>query len=145
MREIEFRGKDLNGVWRYGSLANNVFFYSDTKKPVPYIIDVQNVDYFCLADLEDDEGFYETRPETVGQFTGISDKNGRRIYEGDVVKHIKGLVKNEQGQFVDDFEIEVVKFEYAGFSIGHLALIKDLEVIGNIHDNPELLEHGSQN
>lgn len=176
MREILFRGKDLDGVWRHGSLVDNVFFYADTKKGVPYIFDVEDVDYSCLADLEDGEGFYELRPKTIGQFTGLTDKNGKRIFEGDIlrVKEYENALMNtfsdEPNRF-DLFTLEEIKAEYiaeyvspvvcdeGGFQISsngeyfdmwcaslfgdmkRSSPIFEFEVIGNIHDNPDIEMH----
>lgn len=154
MRAIKFRGKDLDGKWRYGSLVDNVFFYADTKKGVPYIFDVEDVDYDCLADLEDGEGFYEMRPETIGQFTGLKDKNGKEIYEGDIVDNSwcfadKGVVCFGEYQHLDA-QIGYKNGDM-GFYIKHLgetaSIIRpdilyfaaNCEVVGNIYDNPELL------
>ena len=154
MREIKFRGKDLNGVWRHGSLVNNVFFYADTKKGVPYIFDVEDVDYYCLADLEDGEGFYEMRPDTIGQFTGLHDKNGKEIYEGDIIK----IVEDDEPFYTE------VKFYKGVFGVENwtentrnrclttlnhfmptIGLYDEeqeytIEVVGNVYDNKELLD-----
>ena len=89
-------------------------------------------------------------PATVGQFTGMLDKNGREIYEGDIIKIVEkfddenvytgnGVVCFEEGIY----ELQNGKhFAYLGWLM-HNDDIK-LEVIGNIHDNPELLKGGEQ-
>ena len=87
-------------------------------------------------------GSYEVDPETVGQFTGLKDHKGREIYEGDIVrfklppmvltneKTAVGAVVYEYGQFL----VIIHAMRFTIFSV-----INDCTVIGNIHDNPELL------
>ena len=136
-REIEFRGFD-GTKWYYGDLEYN-----------------RKADVAMIHTYEEDGGYdrqYLVDPDTVGQFTGQYDKNDKKIYEGDVVRweypdydHCtgwRGTVKN----------VCKVTFEYGSFRINaypyNLGSCEDffedketygLEVIGNIHDNPELL------
>ena len=117
MREILFRGKRLdNGEWVYGSF-----------------LQVEHVDgsfTTAIFQKKDAGGDAEVSPATVGQYTGLTDKNGKHIFEGDIVK-------------VDEKHYEV-KFVLGQFFIGINMPIAykrfDCEIIGNIHDNPELLD-----
>ena len=131
MKDIKFRGKRLdNGEWIEGDLLRmngHWFIFPD---PAPGGIDK-----------------YEVDPATVGEFTGLKDKNGKEIYEGDVME----IPETE-------FNAEIigrVLFEEDAYYIiplrgGHLwglhwSLRKhDAKIIGNIHDNPELLKGGEQ-
>lgn len=126
-REIGFRGKRFdNGQWVYGNLIIDDSGNSE-------IIDYEN----------NREIRYDVRGETIGQFTGKYDKNQRQVYEGDIV-----LQQGYNGRK----EKMVVRFENGAFIVGYHSgsstrkkpmLISDkCEVIGNIHDNPELLQEG---
>lgn len=126
-REIIFRGKSsVTNEWVYGS-------------PVK----VCNESHIIGFDEVDLDGhhivFYSDRPvftkqETIGQFTGLHDKNGRDIYEGDIIRNeiCKGIVVYKNGAFVLDL----------GKSCGcvYLFCLDSLLVVGNIYDNPELLK-----
>lgn len=129
MREILFRGKRTdNGEWVYGDL-------------------IQNVD--CLKIREQEKSIkkiaksYEVYPETVGQFTGLLDKNGKKIFEGDIVlglflfdMSINAVVKFRDGAFGLEWRRgEIIEFN-AFTSLCNITY----EIIGNIYDNPELLE-----
>lgn len=128
MREILFRGKRTdNGEWVYGSL---VYWPGDDE-----------IGTIVVFETEDEGGFIfgnhvEVHLNTVGQYTGITDKNGKKIYEGDIIHDD------------EDDDIEVVKFlkgrYYYPFvdSYDHLLWDEDeCVVIGNIYDNPELVEN----
>ena len=128
MREIKFRGKDINGIWIYG----NYVALEDGASPVTS----------CIWQY----GAQRATPvaiETVGQYTGLKDKNGVEIYEGDVLeaehklktqkfKRKYQVIFNEKGYWdaisLDD---KPVRLCYAGFD--------KCEVIGNIYENKELL------
>ncbi len=129
MREILFRGKRTdNGEWVYGDL-------------------IQNVD--CLKIREQEKSIrkiaksYEIDLETVGQFTGLLDKNGKKIFEGDIVlglflfdMSINAVVKFRDGAFGLEWRRgEIIEFN-AFTSLCNITY----EIIGNIYDNPELLE-----
>lgn len=128
MREILFRGKkEYNGEWVFGSLHIE---YGETD-----IDGNRNIDYRILGMRGECDYVI---PETVGQYTGLTDKNGTKIFEGDVVDI---LTENEEiGVIVyDDGGFQV---DADGFSVDLHSNINgtDLEIIGNIHDNPELME-----
>ena len=129
MREIIFRGKRLdNGEWVEGSLWINI--------DRPFIISPGN----CVG--------YPVDRATVGQYTGLKDKNGKRIFEGDI------LGSRYDKLYPDDVAIEVVKWFRNGWYIQQENNLPDAlceygvlpysEVIGNIHDNPELLKEEAQ-
>jgi len=129
MREIEFRGKwGSNGKWIYGSLV--------AKRSGERLISSYNK-------MLEFEGNY-VRPKTVGQYTGMEDKNGNKIFEGDILKSEKNNPENPHDPFVD---IGAIRWQNGCFWFGCIDRIdvmieatEDFEVIGNIHDNPELLE-----
>lgn len=150
MRTIKFRGKRIdNGEWVYG-------YFVGTTDNVAIIIPFEKVNY-DIGYIGESECCY-CLPETIGQFTGLYDKNGNEIYEGDIVEWVffyerlganmgvieddtivKGIIRWGQGGFI----LEVIEndFEDAGwYGISELNSDTecDVSVIGNIHDNSEL-------
>lgn len=126
MRKIKFRGKRLdNGEWWCGSLV------------------IINGRYFIFSD----EGRHEVDPATVGQFTGLKDKNGMEIYEGDILKNAHDdrlyVVKFWIGMFYASVE-ECNKGIFGGFPLHVLTENEEsgyeCDIVGNIHNNPELLK-----
>lgn len=122
-REVLFRGKRIdNGKWIEGNL-----FVSDTDGRTHILVGTRRIT------IE-----WEVDPSTVGQFTGLTDNHGNKIFEGDIVQahfttnHSKQIfrVTFDDGMFI--------------FNNGHVKLpvrgIYGIKVIGNIHDNPDLLE-----
>ena len=116
MREILFRGKDISGKWHYG---------------VPLMF---NEDYVCIAKLNEHNKTVEYK--TLGQYTGLTDKNGKKIFEGDIC-----AIVGEEKEIIKD-DIFVVSWEEnCGFN---LYTCFDYEIIGNIYDNPEWLKEAVQ-
>ena len=127
MREILFRGKHkADGKWCEGNL---------------------HIDKQCVAIITPDDtplGCYgQVDPDTIGQYTGLTDKNGTKIFEGDIVKlrllaakmEWKGVCEYRNGAFG-------LAWQYAGQRYCTFAgtCNAEYEVLGNIHDNPELME-----
>ena len=138
MREILFRGKDVRtGYWKEGSLVRE-WLGVDIGYTIRDVPDRFNqIAFRSIVD-----------PKTVGQFTGLTDKNGKKIFEGDICKFREW----DNGEMC---WIGHVHFEHCQFIISggankecpsnfHLVLSRfspeNIEVIGNIHDDPELLE-----
>lgn len=134
MREILFRGKRLdNSKWVYGYYAFHTNGLEDEDYKEYHIIQPlkENGRFDVLCDVE---------PKKVGQFIGCTDKNGTKIFEGDIVKdkYILGKVvyntKQEDFDGAASFMIDDVDDGLQSYRFWN-----SVEVIGNIHDNPELI------
>lgn len=131
MRTIKFRGYNRkNGEWLYGFYLQN-----------------RGQHFVCPDEFATGKSWsdYEIDPETLGQYTGLCDKNGTEIYECDIVRHpyidpifraivdgssVKSKVGFHNGAFVINYDIDdFILLDAFGY----------IEVVGNIHDNPELL------
>lgn len=138
-REILFRGRSFSdGSWVYGDLE-----YERNKGLLSKV---------RIHTYKEDGRYdrqYLVEPDTVGQFTGLCDKNGKEIFEGDIVdvydftsvyaSKYRGVVKMYRGSWCVEYEDSILDM------VAHPRLFFDdfadrkADVIGNIHDNPELL------
>ncbi|EAE4030739.1 hypothetical protein JL739_15160 [Listeria welshimeri] len=117
MREIEFRGQNINGHWAHGNLAI-IKEKLDRAEIGTYISNSAGAPFA-----------YQVRPETIDQYTGLKDKNGKKIFDGDRCwndyEEEYGIVSFDEGKFIFTFDnVCVDLFEVAD----------DLEVVGTIHD-----------
>lgn len=128
VRTIIFRGKRIdNGEWVYGFIVKMFGTYH-------------------IIDKDDENTAYEVIPSTVGQYTGLKDKSGKQIFEGDIVstdiarpylivEFRDGCFMfncNDGGKDYYDIMLPILEDAQTEYKYG--------EIIGNIHDNPELLE-----
>ena len=133
MREILFRGKQTdNGEWIEGAYSPFHLNFGEREEK-PHII--------IISDDEDIDGLWcEVIPETVGQYTGLTDKNGVRIFEGDIVDYISSDVigNHKTGTIIVEDMTDYDTMIYLNHS-------DELQIIGNIHDNPDILKGGEDN
>ena len=129
MREILFRGRNENSTWIYGSLLVD----KDTFDKNAFIYYICDIDGYSMEIVN---------TKTIGQFTGLTDKNGTKIFEGDIVETKYG----RWGQVVWFSSPRGQRWNLIPLEDKHkcpddydLWTPKNLEVIGNVHDNPELL------
>ena len=144
-----YRGKRTkDGVWSEGPLL----FVEDK----PAIYDQNDTDISAVWDYGEARlwGCYEVDPDTVGQYTGRTDKNGKKIFEGDIVRYVNpdedavtGRVSYGEHSYSGTHEIGFYvawqKPEWAMYlrdDLGFWTNFREIEVIGNIHDNPDLIE-----
>ena len=130
MREIKFRGKRVdNGEWVYGDIIHSAWktFTKDCndKYTNPRRLAENTADFRCI----------EVDPATVGQYTGLKDKNGKEIFEGDILRdvdigNVKQIIYNSPAFVLVDEN----RYFYWTYHVD------EYEIIGNIRDNPELLE-----
>lgn len=142
MREILFRGKNLLGKWIEGDLLQ----YLDCEKK-------------HIVRHSTGAGGQEVIPSTIGEYTGLKDKNGKRIFEGDIVKNewcfIKGNSIVRFGEYKSLDSSNDYQCGHLGFYLEHISdfnkrtVRKDImyfankcEIIGNVFDNPEMLKEG---
>lgn len=151
MRKIKFRGKDIKGNWRYGDLMTIEHFVANSKEK------------YQIGDFESSL-VYDIDKETIGQFTGLHDKNGKEIYEGDIVKveHSEYSDELKKDMFNRNYTELIVNKYFRNYSVEiantycscgvrvknksiHFYLSQsvinnhNVEVIGNIYENKELL------
>ena len=155
MREILFKGKTKTGEWIEGN------FIDWGNHVQVYIFPLLN--YATSYGLGDSISIHAKAviPETVGQYTGLTDKNGKKIFEGDIIKQTFRLKQTNGCQERDVLSVIEygISWNYStvcgvtqrfkdGSGIAMLSVmngtngIVDCEIIGNIHDNPELMKGG---
>lgn len=138
MRDIKYRGKRAdNGEWVCG------FYYSECN--CHYIIENRQIKSMSHRNIT-----YLAIPETVGESLGRMDKNGVEVFEGDILKCMLGIGHVMYAEDLTGFIVVYKKTEYEKYSKDvtvasrFFSIDGGCEVIGNIHDNPELINQGQQ-
>lgn len=137
MREILFRGKRIdNGEWAYG------YYFYDSFYNKAYI----TAGRYCMEASKRKPNqriinAFEIDPKTVGQYTGMTDKNGTKIFEGDIIDFLYRSDGDDYG--IVQYDVDETEFGFVHNLIydglGRYYCSRDIEVIGNIYDNRELL------
>lgn len=132
-REILFRGKSIGmDIWLYGKLFN---YGLTAPSNVPCIS-------VCVpTSWQEAYNFYRVHPNTIGQYTGLKDKNGVKIFEGDVViigEKLKAKVIYYDGAFRMQSEFSPTPIDTT--DMGYMMREFSVRIIGNVHDNPELIK-----
>ena len=129
-REIKFRAKSLGGIWEYGDLH--------LRSKHPHIHNLIGATIYIDSN-------------TIGQYTGLYDKNGKEIYDGDIIavngRQIGYIVGGVRGYCYDVIYTPAKsngEKSWPLYSVVTIDYHNKCEVIGNIHDTPELLEGGEQ-
>lgn len=159
-REIVFRGRDSHGNWHFGNLLCRRY-----ESPVPET--TQEYEEYYIQEQDFSGGGTEVDVKTVGQYTGLKDKSGKEIYEGDIlrfqvpdgtVRHFviewadEDRILRPLSDFVPDgnpIRISGWCFNWRGYRLYPTVIdgVPDnevMEIVGNIHDNPELLKQQRQ-
>ena len=123
MREIEFRGKDLENKWRYGFYSPLIWYPSYEQTP--------SIKEFKGGDIQ-------IKKDTLCQYTGLKDKNGQKIFEGDILERFgyKVEIFFKDGSFCYTKDNEIISVNDTEFPLEE----DECEIIGNVFDNPELLK-----
>lgn len=138
MREIKFRGRRQNGEWIHGALIPTEF------------------SWWGVPSIADKNFRYEVDPETVGQYTGYKDVDGKEIYEGDIIENVSIPHESRIIRFGEYADVPLLEKYHYGFYVEFLGKrLRDLyrteflfwikrawkcRIVGNIYDNPELME-----
>ena len=145
MREIKFRSKRLdNGEWVHGDLLHidgSCLIYFGSKDQTSELEIDRN--YVIAVEIFRDE-IAVVDPSTIGQYTGLKDKNGREIYEGDIIGGSNGSINGWEGPFKSEIKWNDEECGFNTPNWGYMDSTHYYNVLGNIHDNPELLKGGEQ-
>lgn len=134
MREILFRGKGIfTGKWHYGFFGKKLNV--NTSEDEFFIIESTytastDSSYFTDTDVAN---------ETIGQYTGVKDRNGKKIFEGDIIEEDEG---DGVVVYLEQFACYALEYKDVAGRLFNASLFdcRNIEIVGNIHDNPELLK-----
>lgn len=135
-RKILFRGKRVDSdEWVIGG---SIIQYSFNAEKVISLIssDVESLNWELPAN--------KIIPETLGRYTGLTDRNGTKIFEGDIVRHYNSIIDLQRFEigliYWEDETCKFMRTTPRAYCIEEICKLYEYEVIGNIHDNPELMK-----
>lgn len=140
MRKIKFRGKRIGNIWVYGDLVHlekGCIIITSSNLTLDDSLSENN------ALVYSEKEFSVVIPETVGQFTGLTDNNDKKIYEGDICNCSYGYTNDKIGIVYYEDGCFYVDDKHPSSNMPLKSLVKNeanrIEIIGNIYDTPELL------